>query len=118
MESGLFDIQICRSSREVLLSAPVQVESTVRLPVHYTMDTLFMDLVKDTRAVDLMQPLLDAQSKNMGTEAESDAAKEAITPEMAMAMMENSPVRSSISFGDGTVTREQVLDILEKLNAL
>ena len=118
VESGVFDIQICRSSREVLLSAPVTVESTVRLPVHYTMDTLFMDLMKDTRAVELMQPLLDAQSKNMGTEAESDAAKEAITPEMAMAMMENSPVRSSISFGDGTVTREQVLEILEKLNAL
>lgn len=118
VESGVFDIQICRSSREVLLSAPVTVESTVRLPVHYTMDTLFMDLMKDTRAVELMQPLLDAQSKNMSTEAESDAAKEAITPEMAMAMMENSPVRSSISFGDGTVTREQVLAILEKLNAL
>ena len=118
VETGAFDIQICRSSREVLLSAPVTVESTVRLPVHYTMDTLLMDLMKDTRAVELMQPLLDAQSKNMGTEAESDAAKEAITPEMAMAMIENSPVRSSISFGDGTVTREQVLEILERLNAL
>ncbi len=116
VENGVFDIQICSSSRDVILSSPVTVESTTQLPVHYSLDTLFMDLAKDARAMEIMKPMLEAQQKNMGTEAESDTAREAITPEMAMAMMQNSPLRTSISFGDGTVTREQLLALVEQLN--
>jgi beta-glucosidase len=117
VETGAFDIQICASSRDVLLSREVQVESTVQLPVTYTLDTLFMDLAKDPKAMAIIKPMLDAQQPDFGCETESDAAREAITPEMAMAMMQNSPLRSSISFGGGAGVREQLLAMLAQLNA-
>ena len=116
VETGAFDIQICKSSRDVALSAEVTVESTVQLPVHYTLDTLFMDLAKDPKAMAIIQPMLEAQKPDFGTEAESETAREAITPEMAMAMMQNSPLRSSISFGGGPAMRDELLRLLEVLN--
>ena len=116
VETGAFDIQICKSSRDVALSAEVTVESTVQLPVHYTLDTLFMDLAKDPKAMVIIQPMLEAQKPDFGTEAESETAREAITPEMAMAMMQNSPLRSSISFGGGPAMRDELLRLLEVLN--
>ena len=116
VETGAFDIQICKSSRDVALSAEVTVESTVQLPVQYTLDTLFMDLAKDPKAMAVIQPMLEAQKPDFGTEAESETAREAITPEMAMAMMQNSPLRSSISFGGGPAMRDELLRLLEVLN--
>ena len=116
VETGAFDIQICRSSRDVTLSKEVTVESTVQLPTHYTLDTLFMDIAKDPKAMAIIQPMLDAQQPDFGCETESETAKEAITPEMAMAMMQNSPLRSSISFGGGAAMRAELLKLLEILN--
>ena len=116
VETGAFAVEICRSSRDVALSTEVTVESTVQLPTHYTLDTLFMDIAKDAKAMAIIKPFLDAQQPDFGCEAESETAKEAITPEMAMAMMQNSPLRSSLSFGGGAVKRADLLKLLDMIN--
>ena len=48
----------------------------------------------------------------------TDAAKEAISDEMNMAMMQYMPLRGALSFGGGTVSQEMLDRLLDQLNSL
>jgi len=118
VETGVFDIQICRSSRDVALSRAVTVESTVELPAHFTLDSIFMDLVKNKKASQVLKPIFEAMSSSfVGNDEEvSDVAKSAISDEMNAAMMLNMPLRGIISFGGGQISREQLEAMLDTIN--
>ena len=118
VESGEFTIEVGQSSRNMECSASVYVMSTVKLPKHYTMDTIFMDLMADPEAMEVMQPMMGAIQRALtpGSEDVSAAAAEAITEEMNLAMMKYMPLRGALSFGGGSVTREQIEDLLVQLN--
>lgn len=118
VESGEFTIEVGQSSRNMECSASVYVMSTIKLPKHYTMDTIFMDLMADPEAMEVMQPMMGAIQRALtpGSEDVSAAAAEAITEEMNLAMMKYMPLRGALSFGGGSVTREQIEDLLVQLN--
>ena len=118
VESGEFTIEVGQSSRNMECSASVNVMSTTKLPKHYTMDTIFMDLMADPEAMEVMQPMMGAIQRALtpGSEDVSAAAAEAITEEMNLAMMKYMPLRGALSFGGGSVTREQIEDLLVHLN--
>ncbi len=118
VESGEFTIEVGQSSRNMECSASVYVMSTMKLPKHYTMDTIFMDLMADPEAMEVMQPMMGAIQRALtpGSEDKSAAAAEAITEEMNLAMMKYMPLRGALSFGGGSVTREQIEDLLVQLN--
>ena len=118
VESGEFTIEVGQSSRNIECSASVNVMSTVKLPKHYTMDTIFMDLMADPEAMEVMQPMMGAIQRALtpGSEDVSAAAAEAITEEMNLAMMKYMPLRGALSFGGGSITREQIEDLLVQLN--
>ena len=118
VESGEFAVEVGQSSRNIEVSAPVYVMSTVKLPKHYTMDTIFMDLMADPDAMEVMKPMMGAIQRALtpGSEDVSAAAAEAITEEMNLAMMKYMPLRGALSFGGGAVTREQIEDLLTQLN--
>ena len=118
VETGEFDILIGRSSRDIVLSKTVTVESTVKLPFVYTTDTTLGDVKKDPKAwaivEDMMKSLMPALEPE---QSESDAAKEAMSQEMADSMTEYMPLRGPISFG-GHITMADVQALVDKLNAL
>ena len=118
VESGEFTIEVGQSSRNMECSASVYVMSTIKLPKHYTMDTIFMDLMADPEAMEVMQPMMGAIQRALtpGSEDVSAAAAEAITEEMNLAMMKYMPLRGALSFGGGSITREQIEDLLVQLN--
>ena len=118
VESGEFTIEVGQSSRNMECSASVYVMSTTKLPKHYTMDTIFMDLMADPEAMEVMQPMMGAIQRALspGSEDKSAAAAEAITEEMNLAMMKYMPLRGALSFGGGSITREQIEDLLVQLN--
>ena len=118
VESGRYNIEIGQSSRDLVLSAGVEIRSTVKIPTYYTMDTIFMDLMADPAAVEALGPILDAIKKALtpGSEDTSEAAAEAITAEMNLAMMNYMPLRGILSFGGGAIPPEAVEAILDKLN--
>ena len=118
VESGEFTIEVGQSSRNMECSASVNVMSTIKLPKHYTMDTIFMDLMADPEAMEVMQPMMGAIQRALspGSEDKSAAAAEAITEEMNLAMMKYMPLRGALSFGGGSITREQIEDLLVQLN--
>lgn len=118
VESGEFTVEVGQSSRDIEASATVTVESTVRAPRRYTLDSIFMDIMDDPKAMAVLQPVLEGISGmfSAGGGGESEAAKAAISEEMSLAMLRYMPVRAVISFGGGVVGTEQLEEILRLLN--
>ena len=104
VESGTFRIEIGQSSRDIRLTESVVVNSTVELPRKYSMDSIVLDIMEDPMAVEVLQPLMTAiKDTLMPSEEGSEAAKEAITDEMSMAMLKYMPLRGILSFGGGNL---------------
>ena len=117
VETGDFTIEVGASSRDLPVRATVHVESTAALPVHYDENSILMDILKDPRAKAVLRPVIEAMTATFQSGGEdSDAAKEAITDEMNLAMMNYMPLRGLYSFGDGQLSENFVADALEQLN--
>lgn len=104
VETGDFKIEIGQSSRDICLSETVRVQSTVKLPKKYTMDSIVMDILEDEEAVAALKPVIEAIGSTLVPQGDgSDAAKEAISDEMTMAMLKYMPLRGALSFGGGAI---------------
>ena len=119
VESGDFTIEIGQSSRQIDVSTTVQVDSTARLPRHYTMDSIVMDIMADPRAAAAVQPLVNVVmgSLNPGDGQGSDAAREAISEDMNLAMIQYMPLRGVLSFGGGVIDPAAIQALLDSLNS-
>jgi beta-glucosidase len=84
------------------------------------MDSTIGDLMDDPDASKYVNELLKGSvffsTEEKDTHSENSAASEAISKEMMMAMMKYMPIRGSISFGNGSVSREDLLKLIDKLN--
>ncbi len=120
VETGRYVVEVGHSSRNIALGEDVYIESTVKIPRHYTLDTIFLDLMADPDAVEVLKPYLSDIKRAMtpGSEDKSEAAAEAITEAMNMAMLNYMPLRGALSFGNGLISAETLEDILEKLNRI
>ena len=120
VETGVFTIEAGDSSRSLPLKAEVTVESTVELPRHYTPDSIFMDVMADPKAAPVMREFMEKTQDLFGhEETEQDgkeAAREAISEDMTLAMMRYMPLRGAMSFGGGADSSEQMEELLKKLN--
>ena len=118
VESGLFDIQICRSAQEVICEAPVTVKGTVKRPVVYTEDTILMDVALDPHATAVLYPFWQETMKGIWHRGEEE--KELTVAEMQerFASMERryNPIRNLISFARGRVTHAEVAEVLRRMN--
>ncbi len=120
VETGVFTIEAGGSSRDLPLKAEVTVESTVELPRHYTPDSIFMDIMADPKAAPVMRAFMEKTMEIFGREETGDdtkeAAKEAISEDMTLAMMQYMPLRGAMSFGGGADSSEQLEKLLRQLN--
>ena len=104
VETGEFVIEVGQSSRDILLTETVKVNSTVDIPRKYTMDSIVMDILDDPVATEALKPVMEAISQVLTPQTdEPTAASEAITAEMNMAMLQYMPLRGILSFGGGQV---------------
>ena len=79
-----------------------------------------MDILADPKAREVMLPVIHQTMEVFSHEEQgggSEAAKEAVTEDMTVAMMNYMPLRGAFSFGMGGLTREKLLELIEKLNA-
>ena len=111
VETGDFTVSVGSSSRELPLSAKVTVESTVRVPRKYDVNSIFLDILADPKAAAAVSPMLDAMAKTFG------GGGEAISQDMMTAMLQYMPLRGLLSFGGGAVTDETVSQLLDAINA-
>ena len=119
VESGDFTIEIGQSSRRIEVSAVVQVDSTAQLPRHYTMDSIVMDLLADPKAAALIQPMMRSIMSGLNPEGDqgSDVAREAISEEMNLAMIQYMPLRGALSFCGGAIDPAMIQNMLDYLNS-
>ena len=120
-ETGEFTIEVGDSSRNLPVRAAVKVESTTELPRRYTADSIYMDIMADPKAREV---IADFMKKTMGAFGQADssggteAAQEAISEDMTLAMMKYMPLRGILSFGGSAEGGESLEKLLEQLNSL
>ncbi len=115
VESGNFRILIGKSSRDIQLEASLYVESTVKLPVHYTTDSTLGDVLEDPEAASIVKELFAGGNLIEGDDG--SAASEAITGEMMEAMMRYMPLRGALSFAaDKGVDMAKLQELVDRLN--
>ena len=102
-------------SANLPLKASVRVESTVELPRQFDLDSIFMDVMRDPKAKAIMKPFVDQMMATFSPES-SEAAGEAITEDMTMAMLQYMPLRGVLSFGVGEDTEKMMTEMLRKMN--
>lgn len=86
--------------------------------MHIHMNTTLGELFRDPRTNEFAKELTSKylSSMNGGEKSASEAATEAISEKMVLAMTDSMPLRALMSFGD--FSREEISDIIEKLNKL
>ena len=117
VETGAFTIEVGQSSRQIDAAATVTVTSTVKIKKHYTKDSIFMDILADPDAMQVIKPVMDGMSQQFGGHGgDSDAAQEAITDEMGAAIVRYMPLRSVVSFSGGAVSEEMLNGMIQAMN--
>ncbi|MGN1412496.1 MAG: beta-glucosidase [Oscillospiraceae bacterium] len=111
VETGKFNILIGKSSRDIVLSKSVEVQSTVEIKKHYDLNTNYGDLLNDPNAKDFLKQLNDLYFSDM----EGDLGEG--TEEMMKKMLIYNPLRAFISFTDGKISHEFLKSNLDKLNS-
>ena len=118
-ESGEYVIEIGESSRDIRACQPVKLISTASIPRRYDVNSIFLDIEGDSRAMAVLKPLMDAGAAFLSPEENdkpSDAAKEAISDEMNQAMASYMPLRGLLSFAEGKLTWEMLESIVRQMN--
>ncbi len=111
VETGEFDILIGKSSRDIVLSKTVTVESTVKIPFTYTTDTTVGDVMEDPRAWKIAKKFMGkgifgVDENNLKDEDDAGAQSVKYTP-----------LRGPVSF-QGGVSMADVQRLVDELNAL
>jgi len=118
VESGAFGIQIGRSSRDIVLEADVLVNATVQVPKPVTLNSIFMDLLAVPKYAQEMQPLMAMMQETFSTHANEEGVDAAVSGDMLQAMIGYTPLRTLLSFTNGRVGYDQLVALVERLNAL
>lgn len=114
VETGDFTIEVGQSSRAIDVRGTVHVTGTVKLKKHYTKDSIFMDIMSDPAAMQVVKPLMDG----MGQMFSGDGDDSAITDDMSAAMVKYMPLRNVVSFSGGAVSEDVLNGLLQALNSL
>lgn len=116
VESGEFDIMIGKSSREIVLTSTITVESTVLLPFTFTKDTLYGDIKHNKKAMDIINATVNMDGlSGIANNEEGDSASEAISVQMQEAMMKFMPLRGVLSFGS-SISVKELDELIDRLN--
>ena len=117
-ETGDYQILIGKSSRDIVLNETVHVEASRKLPFKLTVNTTFGDLLERPEAVEELKSLIDIAKASLEgqTKGKDEEKSEAISYEMVNAMLKYMPIRGLLSFGDGSITYEKLIELLDDLN--
>ena len=123
MEDGVYDIEIGKSSRDIVLGRSIKMEGTKALPAEpVTVNTIFMDLEERPEVLKVIQPMIEevmgglfGSGKEKGEEKKTDMQEEAVSDEMGNAMLRYLPLRGMVSFSGGKLGYDELAEMLKKL---
>ena len=110
VENGEFDIIIAKSAAKPILTQTVYVESTVKLPNKFTLDSIIMDIKKNPEAMKHVEPLI----KNSMFDRDSEGGP--LPREVLAQMLDYTPLHSFVSYSKTTI--ESIKDIVTQMNKI
>jgi beta-glucosidase len=116
VESGTYEILIGKSSRDIVFSQNLAVESTVKLPFIASCITTFGDVAKYSKNPDVLAPLLKESIFSQMAEMEDNTSLGEGSFEMMKQMFDGLPLHSMLSFGAGNYTPKDIQSILDEIN--
>jgi len=117
VETGEFKIIIGKSAEQIELQKTVTVTGTVRVPVTFSWNSTFGDIMADPKGSELFAPIVAMMKQGMGISEESAAAtNSAVTTAMLEAMLRYMPIRVLRSFGGGRFDEAQFQMLIDALN--
>ena len=117
VETGEFELMLGKSSREIVLTKMIYVESSVILPIIYTLNSTIGDVQKDPKAYKCLAPVIDSYMEYVKTSnVDTEVTKAAISDEMLEANMEYMPLRAILSFSDGLFSLEDIQAHIDQAN--
>ena len=114
-EGGAYEIRVGASSRDIRLTAEVNLEAPRPLPVRVTPDTTFGDIMAIPGYEKVLGPLLAAMGQTFGG---ADASMGGAADEMMNAMIRYMPLHGLKSFSGGAFTDENMAGVVQALNAM
>jgi len=115
VESGNYGIEVGASSRDIRLSAKVEVISTQIIPNVFNLNSTIGDLLEDPKASQVIMPYMNALDAIFSSAKEESAAEKAITDEMKVAMLRDLPIRNLVSFSQGQISEEALLSAISSI---
>lgn len=115
VESGEFVIEIGKSSREICLSAQVQVEGSAELPYHYTIYSPVGTLLKTAKGREVYEKIMLSSGSQQEEQKEQMDALGGAAEKMQQQMFLEMPLGALAGFGE--MNMEQVEKIIHSLNA-
>lgn len=111
VESGEFSIEVGSSSRDIRLSAKVEVESTQEIPILFTRHSTMGEIMSTQKGRAVMESMNSRRAESsFSAEQLGEGAQE-----MVKAMMMEMPLKNSVSFG--AMNEEQLEGLLQALNS-
>ncbi|WP_078434863.1 glycoside hydrolase family 3 C-terminal domain-containing protein [Metabacillus halosaccharovorans] len=114
VESGEFELLVGKSSKEVVLTEKVTVESTTEIPLVVHRNTTVGDLLANPKVAPLAKELLGKAQEGSPFAAASEDEGE--FSDMMEAMMKYMPLRALSNFSDGNLTEEKLQEMIQQLN--
>jgi beta-glucosidase len=116
VETGAYEIQICRNAQEVLLSEEVQVESETVLPKVYTLNSTMGEIMADPKGKAILEQAMGEMEGMDGESTEEQMQDDSgvINDEMMAAMMEAHAAQTDAEFCTG-VTKEALNQLVAAL---
>jgi len=113
VETGVFEIQIGRSSSDLALTAPLTVNSTVKVPQKFTLYSTMGDIFAYDKGREVFGPLIQKVLSELGS---GDPASGPLSSETGQALISALPVSGLLSFGGGRISQEMLQGMIDMLN--
>lgn len=108
IESGPYEILICKSSRDTCLTKNVYVQSSFVPKMSYTSDTLIQYFLSNPKVKAILEPIITNIVQLLTSTPEYK--------EMVVNFFMNTPISKLISLSNGTFTEEMLNNILSTVN--
>lgn len=118
VESGKYEIQIGRNAQDIVLSQEITVESEVKIPKTFTVNTTIGEIIADSKSKVIFEQAMTAMTGEgiRALQKKPQGEGGVVNNEMMAAMMEGMPLRQLLGFVPG-VTRDGLNQLIESLNS-
>lgn len=117
VESGAFHIEVGASSRDIRLTASVQVTGTRELPLHYTRHSTVGDLAKNAKGLAFLQQMMGDRLQRQGHREVEDTSAKTMgegSEKMMQQMMMEMPLSNLMTYG--VMTTQELDGLIAMLN--